>query len=145
MMEYSVTQQIQIEIMLQKRLIFGILFSLGLVIFSSCQEKVLCTDAYPIREYYIENRTSYEIDIQGFKGEILHYIIPSGKSASTKLMFADSAYVSVGQSIIKKYYLTDNQNESNFLIQAGYKINLEKSTSTVHRYTYTFTDKSLNL
>ncbi len=106
-----------------KHLIIGI--TLSSLLFAGCSEQDPLVDGpetAPQEVYYIENNSSADVSISGFKGICFYnYNIPLGSKMKTELVNADSAWVFVGESIVNKIYLKDNQ-ERNFLRAENYSV-----------------------
>ena len=136
--------------MLQKRLIFGILFSTALVLLPSCSKHhVLDVDRILDKcEYYIVNGTTTEFTLHIYDREshYQHYLEP-GESNLVKTTAADSAIVYVGESAVKKYYrvIDAMQDNTNILIANHYIDFPEKSSDHIYALKYVITDKDLEL
>ena len=99
--------------------------TLSSLLFAGCSEQDPLVDGpetAPQEVYYIENNSSADVSISGFKGICFYnYNIPLGSKMKTELVDADSAWVFVGESIVNKIYLKDNQ-ERNFLRPENYSV-----------------------
>ena len=106
-----------------KHSIIGIIFSS--MFFFGCSEHDPLVDGpetAPQEVYYIENNSSADISIFGFKGICFYnYTLPLGSRVETELVDADSAWVFVGESIVNKIYIKEEQ-ERNFLRSENYSV-----------------------
>lgn len=99
-------------------------------------------ETLPKETYYIKNNTASDILISGFKGICFYnYTIPIGNDEKTDLVEADSAWVFVGERIIKKMYLKDT-HERNFLCSENYSVLKVDDNSVI--YQFTIEDSDIN-
>ena len=123
--------------------IIGILFSVLLL--AACSQHDPMVDGpetQPKEIYYIKNNTASDISISGFKGICFYnYTIPIGNDEKTDLVDADSAWVFVGEQIIKKVYLKD-AHERNFLCSENYSVLKVDDNSVSYQFTIEDSDIS---
>lgn len=140
---FIVTPQNKTEVMYKMYSIIGILFSVLLLAACSKHEPMVDgPETLPKETYYIKNNTASDILISGFKGICFYnYTIPIGNDEKTDLVEADSAWVFVGERIIKKMYLKD-AHERNFLCSESYSVLKVEENSVI--YQFTIEDSDIN-
>ena len=135
--------------MLRTRLIFGILCISIIASVSSCNAPVEVWDSHnanPIRQYFIDNASSYEISIHEYRrGLQEQYVLKPSESVMIDLDLLDSSFVYVGNSLARKCYQTEDTDPDNYLIPRNFTLDIENCVPGLQRYQFKIEDSYLGI